>query len=584
MKRLACLIALAAAALGCSPDPIPNTSGKPQITSFTATPAQVHSGAMSTLAWQITGGFTALSIDQGVGDVSTVSSQFVGPVTATTTYTLTATNSAGSSTATATVTVQPGPNTATGFLVTLPSTATTGAGVSVQVKAVDGSNSVVTGFTGTVHLASTDGSATLPADYTFTSGDAGVHSFNVTFNTVGAQTVTASSGSLSKTSATCTVSTSVVIGPATSCAFSNVPANTAAGAVITAHVKLLDANSRVATGYTGTLAYTSTDGAATLPAASAFTSSDAGERDVSITFQTAGHQSVTAKDQNNNSITCTASSTVSSAPALAHLVFSNVPASATGGTAITFTVTAQDSSNATLSGYAGHVTFTSSDSSATLPSAYDFVSGDHGAHQFSATFATSGSQTITVTDSSASISATSSGVTVTVVSGSSLVYTNPAAGGKVRLVKNSASTSTTVVLDLVVNAALTGYSVALNLPVAGSGVQLDASPITKGTALDPGSAPAAIAVALPSSGPLSGVLTSGLSQKAGGTGAVTADASLTSGQILYTLKLDLQSAATTGTVFDGASLGSRFHASLRNKAGSEVAGPNDFAIGKLEVR
>src|SRR5262249_14934909 len=48
-------------------------------------------------------------------------------------------------------------------------------------------------YRGTVHLTSTDGSATLPADYTFTAGDAGSHTFapGVTFASVGSQTLTA---------------------------------------------------------------------------------------------------------------------------------------------------------------------------------------------------------------------------------------------------------------------------------------------------------------------------------------------------------------------------------------------------------
>ena len=50
-----------------------------------------------------------------------------------------------------------------------------------------------TGYTGTVHFTSTDSAATLPADYTFTGGDAGTHTFTltITLNTAGAQTITA---------------------------------------------------------------------------------------------------------------------------------------------------------------------------------------------------------------------------------------------------------------------------------------------------------------------------------------------------------------------------------------------------------
>ena len=36
---------------------------------------------------------------------------------------------------------------------------------------------MVTGYTGTVHFSSTDNKATLPANYTFTTTDKGVHTF-----------------------------------------------------------------------------------------------------------------------------------------------------------------------------------------------------------------------------------------------------------------------------------------------------------------------------------------------------------------------------------------------------------------------
>ncbi len=80
------------------------------------------------------------------------------------------------------------------FSVT-PSTATPTAGTpfSVTVTALDGFNNILTGYTGTVHfsLASADSGATLPADYTFTTSDAGTHTFTngVTLTVVGPQTI-----------------------------------------------------------------------------------------------------------------------------------------------------------------------------------------------------------------------------------------------------------------------------------------------------------------------------------------------------------------------------------------------------------
>lgn len=78
---------------------------KPVIVSFTATPASLPaSGGNTTLAWVVTGA-TSLSVDQGVGGVTSQNSKSVQVLSAKT-FTLTASNSNGSSTATAAVTLE----------------------------------------------------------------------------------------------------------------------------------------------------------------------------------------------------------------------------------------------------------------------------------------------------------------------------------------------------------------------------------------------------------------------------------------------------------------------------------------------
>lgn len=66
-------------------------------------------------------------------------------------------------------------------------------GVPFQVT-VSAASSVfdqgLNGYNNTVHFTSSDGAAVLPPDYTFVPGDNGSHSFNVTLNTTGNQTVT----------------------------------------------------------------------------------------------------------------------------------------------------------------------------------------------------------------------------------------------------------------------------------------------------------------------------------------------------------------------------------------------------------
>jgi hypothetical protein len=62
---------------------------------------------------------------------------------------------------------------------------------SFTVTAKDALSNVATGYRGTVHFTSSDGSATLPANYTFTAADSGTHMFSATLKTVGTQSLTA---------------------------------------------------------------------------------------------------------------------------------------------------------------------------------------------------------------------------------------------------------------------------------------------------------------------------------------------------------------------------------------------------------
>lgn len=164
-----------------------------------------------------------------------------------------------------------------------------------------------------------------------------------------------------------------------------------------------------------------------------------------------------------------------------------------------------------------------------------------------------------------------------------LDYTNPE-GGALRLVKNKATGSTSVVLDLIVgDQPLTGYATGFNLPLAPDRVTL--AELTPGTALDAGSAPAAARAVVPATGPLAGMLVAAQSQKAAGTGAVATDTELAPKTVLFTLRLDLVEGAASGIVFDGTAADFVLPSGgLRDRAGLTVVSPSDVAIGKLEVR
>lgn len=77
------------------------------IESFGAKPNTIGKGDTATLSWQITGTATSLNIDQGVGDVTGLTSRVVNPET-TTTYILRASSASGEVTAETTVMVAGG--------------------------------------------------------------------------------------------------------------------------------------------------------------------------------------------------------------------------------------------------------------------------------------------------------------------------------------------------------------------------------------------------------------------------------------------------------------------------------------------
>ena len=107
------------------------------------------------------------------------------------TFTVTATNAAGTGLpSSASSSVTPIASATHLGLSGLASPVSAGAAGSLTVTALDGSSNTATGYRGTVHFTSSDPKAVLPANYTFTSADAGVHVFSVTLKTFGSQSVT----------------------------------------------------------------------------------------------------------------------------------------------------------------------------------------------------------------------------------------------------------------------------------------------------------------------------------------------------------------------------------------------------------
>jgi hypothetical protein len=321
--------------------------------------------------------------------------------------TITATDTVTSSITGTSNTVTVSPAVTTDFSLSVPATSTAGNAFSVTVRALDAFNNVTPGYTGTVHFTTSDsGSGTsVPVDYTFVSGDNGVHTFSngVTLVTAGSQSVTATDTVTSSITGTGNVTVSAAA--ATHYTVS-APASATAGSAFNFTVTALDQFNNTATGYAGTVHFTSTDGQATLPTNSTLTN---GVGTFSATLKTAGNQTLTATDTVTSSITGTSNSIAVSAAAATHFTVS-APGSATAGSAFSFTVTAQDQFNNTATGYSGTVHFTSTDAQAVLPSDSTLT---NGTGTFSATLDTSGNQTITATDTvTSSTTGTSNSISV----------------------------------------------------------------------------------------------------------------------------------------------------------------------------
>src|SRR5262249_48321710 len=144
-----------------------------------------------------------------------------------------------------------------------------------------------------------------------------------------------------------------------------------------------------------------------------FTAADAGQHTFSATLKTAGTQSLTATDTVTSTITGSQTGITVNPAAASTFVLAGYPSPVTAGTSNSFTVMAKDPFGNTATGYTGTVKFTSSAAKAVLPANYTFTAADPGVHSFAATLRSSGTQSITVTDTTnSSITGAQSGITV----------------------------------------------------------------------------------------------------------------------------------------------------------------------------
>lgn len=277
------------------------TIGNTTATSYVGT---VHFTTTDALASALPANYTFVAGDNG-------SRTFTNAATLATAggQTITATDPGASITGTSsTISVIAG--NATHFTVSSTSTTTAGVALTVIVTARDSFNNTATGYRGMAHSSASDSGATLPADYAFTAADSGVHGFTngVTLVTAGAQTVMVSDAAASSIAGSSGIAVSAaaanhltVSGPATA----------TPGVAFNATVTARDPFNNTASGYTGTVHFTSSDGTATLPANGTLAS---GSGTFSFTLRTAGNQTISATDIATSSITGTSSAIVVNNP------------------------------------------------------------------------------------------------------------------------------------------------------------------------------------------------------------------------------------------------------------------------------
>ena len=212
-----------------------------------------------------------------------------------------------------------------------PSNAVAGVAINpaVTVRVLDAFDNLTSSTADvTVAIGTNPGGGTLSGTATV-AAVSGVATFsNVSINKVGTgYTLDASSTDL--TGAT---SSTFDITPAAATHFAvSAPANATAGTSFNFTVTALDAFDNTATGYSGTVHFTSSDAPATLPVDSTLTS---GVGTFAATLKTAGNQTLTGTDTVTASIIGTSGSVSVVAGAANKLAFSASPSNAVAGTAI----------------------------------------------------------------------------------------------------------------------------------------------------------------------------------------------------------------------------------------------------------
>jgi chitodextrinase len=183
----------------------------------------------------------------------------------------------------------------TSLVLALPATVTAGSTVSATVTIRDAFGNLATNYRGTVRFSSTSPGATLPADTAFIAADNGSKRFSVTLSRAGNWEVRAEDTSTSALAFQ--VDVSVLPEVASQLVLVAAPGPFEAGAGFLVEVTARDAFGNDATGYRGTVHFTSADALAELPPDYTFTAADAGRHSFNVVLKTAtAPQRITVTD------------------------------------------------------------------------------------------------------------------------------------------------------------------------------------------------------------------------------------------------------------------------------------------------
>jgi hypothetical protein len=338
------------------------------------------------------------------------------------------------------------------FLVAAPASVDAGAPFQVTVTALDSANQVVTGFADAVRVTSSDTAAAVPSfPFTLTNGTT---SFTANLRTAGTRTVTVtdSTSALIKGVATVPVSAVHFLVAA--------PAGVDAGAPFQVAVTALDPANQVVTGFVDAVRVTSSDTAAAVPSFP-FTLTN-GTTSFTANLRTVGARTVTVTDSTSASI-----KGLATVPVLAVHLQVTAPAGVDAGAPFQVTVTALDSADQVVTGFADAVRATSSDTAAALPS-FPFTL-TNGTTSFTANLRTAGSKTVTVTDST---SALIKGIATVPVSAVHFLVAAPAS------VDAGAPFQVTVTALDPANQVVTGYADAVRATSSDTAAALPSFPFT----------------------------------------------------------------------------------------------------------